>query len=478
MRALITTLFAQPETSSRNYVRSVISSLKALGIDYGRCTYESLSASKINNYDLLIAPLYNGAAALEVFIDDATVTKPFFLLGNVSGSAGFGATPGISGGLIYGGVDQFVEADFTTSRYLAMVGNWATLTDGYPILTAAATSPLDESAQAQAGKVCAWSSDMAGGSKFYVSSLGSLDPLLPILIQHAVNDGEMVAPPRMAPVFLDIDHPNGTATPATEQTIDNFMQFVPNSGVIWGGVTNATAAVFDNMPIATSKALKKWTNTGKLKLCVHFHETLPVSGTWPAISDVMTKEQQETEYLGDKAIIEGHDLALNDPVHGNLGNNAWNEATLQLYSGDISKASDGANTVSQAGYNCRTMRVRSTSTRFDGNQVQQWENHHHMRRMFRGIHLLYTFDMGDDALTPHDTVVKWRDHFRNILLAMSAGTVLYYHDDDFEQARQDPGVDRHGVESYSMMSEMNRWMTNTAKFWADPVDYVISKNFV
>lgn len=260
-------------------------------------------------------------------------------------------------------------------------------------------------AQTLAGQVYAWSGTLtASGQRCYYSGCRSpTQTILGLLLQAAINDGAIGAVPRKAPLITDLDHPNDFLAPNDIGLLASFESYL-DGGMSWGGQQNGTTSIFENMPANLSAELRRLQAAGSLKFCYHSHRNnpteQPTTGTWPNTADQITKEEQESIYDSDEAVWNGHGLLYHTPAHNNPGGNRWNEHTLELFSQDRSRASDGANATTKAGKGFVSFRHDSGRgvTRVQNALTKHYFNQHRVRRVVRGIQIFFCRDMGSNLL--------------------------------------------------------------------------------
>ena len=351
--------------------------------------------------------------------------------------------------------------------------------------TVSATEPNEGSftgaAQTNAGNVMAWRTTAGGGQNFYVSALESNNhPMLPFLLQEAINDGVLGKPLRRGPVPIDLDHINGEFAHADPAILDKIASYIPAGGVMWCGQQNSDPAYFANMSTAVSAKLQKLSYpNGPFKFCYHTHATDVTSGNYPNVTELRSKTDQEADYLADKAIWEGHGLTYHQPGYYNSGSNEWSESTMELFSGDTSVRQDGANAVSQTGHKFRVFRCIRQSSRVAPTKENLHDNQHAYIHSAHGIQIISTWDMangnlkgGDATDMPYNAIADWRKNFEYICKAVSMGMSLYFHDEDFIADEQSPGIQQHGYVQMQIIADMSAYYKDVMHGFADPTDYI------
>lgn len=496
LKVLLVTRTSHPEgvvATGGKRIRTCIAALESMGIKYKRrmivaaASWGAAEAASISSeYDAIVIPSNNGG--FNTLIDDTDITIPIFIL---SGDAAlavshYGTTPGVQGtasALTY----YWASASFTSIRWLALYGRSYALDGGTAILSVAAASPLDESAQSESGEVMAWSTTTAGGSRLYASSVGSeLHQILHILMQAAIDDGEMNAPPRQSPMVMDLDHINGdnvvTGGVLDDATnLDVIASYVPAGGVMWCGIHNVDST-FDNITDEIVTKLVQYSYpSGPFKYCWHDHKLSPVIGAnldADGFSTDHTKADQDTQYQADKTQWESHGLSFHTPIHYNSGTNSWDEATLQLFTRNSdSRMASPANDTTQAGYGAKSFRqIGSTgsSSRGCDNKGNLWYNQYRNKRRIHGIQIFTTQDIALDADMPYDNITDWVNQTRYILQTMVQGMMLYAHEGHYVVAEQDPGTagKQHGHATIQLFRDIGVYCKNVAKVFADPTDYI------
>ena len=489
MKALIAILSTAPEgENSGEDLRSCRASLQALGIDHHVAKADAMPTdSYVNTHDFIVFPSVPNNAAFGTIIDDSGITIPMIGLGCLAGAAQLGSTgPGVSG---TGGAwaDHYYDCVWTSQEYVAAFSKNYVLDGGTPLMTVSATQPSGTggAAQAAAGRVGAWSAATAGGSKMYFSSLfPPSHAMLPFLLQAAINDGELTAPPRKAPVAVDLDHINGSYAYAEESILDKIASYVPKGGVLWCGIFNANVTYFDNMTASTKAKLRSYQYPrGPFKYCWHDHVFNPSINAdigADGYSNDVTKAEQDTLYQADKAIWEGHGLTFHEEnAYYNSGSNAWDEASLELFSYDVSKMSSPANDTVQAGYGFTAFRQTPTSSSRDFEiRGDLYRNLLHNKSKIRGIQRFLTFDMAfgnepfPDLDMPYDSIVDWRKQFDLICRSISMCHTMYFHDEDFMAAEQDPGTEQHGYVLMQIIADACNYLSDVVNGFADLGQFV------
>jgi len=495
MKALILTKNTLKTPTTVGYAEFCYAALQSMNIDYGHdvdtqfTTFSAADAASINAvYDFIVVPQNNGG--FNAVIDDSNITIPIMLLGGDGSSASgiYGASaPGVSGSPSALG-DNWVETSWTSERWFAIFSRAFVLDGGTSLVTVASNSPLDESANANAGRTVMWSSPMAGGSRFYASSTsGSLIPVLHLLVQAAVDDGEITldASFRRSPMCMDLDHINGTDGTAgvmAEPTIlDKIASYVPAGGVIWGGIHNKSTSLGVMTDEVAAKLLQHSHPNGPFKYCWHDHTFSPIVGAnldAQGYSTDVTKQQQYDKYVEDEATWNSHGLEFHTPAYYNSGSNSWDEATLELFSADVSSLSSPGNDTVQAGFGFTVFRQNgeNIASRVTDGRKELFVNQHKTQRKVRGILLVTTWDQALDDDVPgsqYDAISDWRDNFRNIMQTAALGMTVYLHDQDFIAADQDPGISgkHHGYTAMQLFTDTGLYLKDVAKVFADPTDY-------
>lgn len=488
MKCLIVTQLN--ETGSVGYVTSVRMALDALGISHRRGCLNALGtlATISSTYDFIVIPQVDHASLYATnLINQANITIPIFVMSSGAGvpSTGLGSTPGVSG-TVGSLLDHFVTSTWSTSTYWGYRSRHFTPSGGTGVKTVSTTTPIDGSAQANAGNYVEWYTTKTGAGGLYcsLSDLYYLNPLAE-MIQTAYNNGNFTASQmatvRRAPVVFDLDHVNDPTFDTTfvadyaASTIDNFdrlINFIPSNGASWGGIGNSSDTYIDSMG-ATMKSRLQGQNGKKFRYCYHTHSATrgqPVTGTWPSITTVKTKTNQDSYYTTDKSKWEAQGLTFKTPAYYNNGGLAWNDETLELFSEDASMASSPGNATRQAGRGFRVFRGATNSSRKLVNAASgtAWNNVHKIKKQTRGILMIPVG--GIVTGSPINTTALWLSVTKFIHAAINQGASLYMHAYDFK-APQAPLTNYAGDELMRMLNDMATRLPNTAHFFADPLDF-------
>lgn len=481
MKALVITRSAEIESASEEDMRTCLCSLDSLQIERSFALAETMpSDSAVNEFDFIVFPsLKQGFGTI---IDDTGITIPMFGLGVNAAATNFGSDPGVSGSR-GAQTDDFYDAVFTKSNYLAAYGGSYTLSGGTAYMTVSANEPSGTGggAQANAGKVVLWSGTTGGGNNLYCSSLRPANhAMLPFLIEQAIKDGKLTRVARKAPVCYDLDHINGQYAHDEPGILDVLASYVPPGGYVWCGIQNANVAYFDNMDNEVRQKLRQYQNN-PFHYTWHDHVESPLIGEnldGEGYTTDYTKTQLNTHYKDDEAIWNSKGLEF-DPEYYNPGSNSWEENTIELFSSDTSIMSSAGNDTSQLGYGCYMFRQIGLANVSRPMETKEnlYTNYYTVQRKFRGIQFMPTFDVayGSDSNAldmPYNAVSDWRKVFNWITNAISMGQILYFHDEDIITADQDPGTDQHGIELLDMLDDMRLYMKDVTKFFANPASYV------
>lgn len=497
LKVLLVTRTSHPEgvgaATGGKRIRSCIAALESMGIKYRRRmivnaqTWSAAESTAVSaEYDAIVIPSNNGGFSL--LVNDSNITIPIFILSGDAalGVSNYGTTPGVTGSAAALS-SYWVSASFTSQRWFALYGRSYELSGGTAILSVAAASPLDETPQANADHVMAWSTTKTGGSKLYASAVGAeIDQVLHILMQTAIDDGEMASPPRRSPMVIDLDHINGDNVVTggvldDASNLDVIASFIPKGGVMWCGIHNLDVTL-GNITAEIIGKLKKYSHpNGPFKYCWHDHKFSPIIGAnldADGYSTDVTKAQQDTLYQADEAIWNGIGLEFHTPIYYNSGSNSWDEASLQLYTRESqSKVGSPANDTAQAGYGAKAFRQigrTGSSSRPCDNKENLWVNQHKAKRRVRGIQIFTTFDVAFSGDMPYDAIGDWINNTQYVLQSMWAGQTLYLHEGDFVTAEQDPGVigKFHGQTIVQLFRDIGTYCKDVAHVFADPTDYV------
>jgi len=466
-------------------------SLRAMGIDYERAVVNLMPAnSYVNSFDFICMAQASGTAASQAVFNNTNLTVPIFALKVNGFHTRFGLTPGVVNSRTTL-ASQFFDVPWSSEKYLALHTGTYELTDGVALATISAVVPPGitsgggaGAAQANAGDVFMWSTTADGGQKAYIeSSWGGAQPMLPFLIQAAINDGVLSARKlRRAPMCLGIDHINGLVTHGEPTIVDKIASYVPAGKVITCGVaTGSAGGDLANMPTALVDKLKKYSGT-KLRYNYHEHRTglQPTTGGWPStlVTNVQTKAQQSANYDSVEALWNAYGLELHTVGLYNSASHSWDESTIELFSRDVSRLSDPNEATPQAGKGFCMFRTILASSRAATQKKDLYElNQHLVKRRIRGIQIFNTWDLSWDNTTtnPYNDASDWETNFRYITQSVSNGMDMYIHATPFIAADQEPGVTgkQHGYTAVQMFADVGNYLKDVADLFARPEDHIV-----
>ena len=482
MKALIVTKTTDPNVavSKQMQTRGLYATLEAMNIGWSKRTIvsgatftQAESESISDKYDFIVIPYTD--AGYSVLLADTFIDIPVFCLASDAGvnPVQFGTDNGLTAATARN--YYYIDSPWTTSKFCAMRTASYSLDGATAIATISAVDAVSGAAQSPSGNAAMFYYTNSSGVTFYVScAAGDLTQALPLLMQSAINNGHLTLDNtiRIAPMSLDLDHVQGGFAIADETILDVIASYVPAGGVIWGGVTNGTGGL--ETPELIAK-LKQY--SGKPFLyCWHDHDFAPTIGSNlddNGYSINVTREQQYDKYVADRAAWEAYGLEYHTPAFYNPGSNAWDENSIELFSEENTKQQSRDRDVAQAGFGFRAFRIALTlSSRAADMASQVYKNAHRLKQRIRGIQIIYSVDQSLNSDVPYTTAQDWTEHFRNIMQTFAFGSTVYLHDEDFQSALQEPGVQQHGVESIKIFSETAVWLKDLAKPFANPVDYV------
>lgn len=496
------TLKASPNGAQPADVKCCIASLDENGIEFDRFTAENPpDTALINTYDFIVFPSFNstGWASWTRGATAALITIPMIMLSDGAWHTEHPTLDGVLGGSTLS--DKWLDTPWVSDvddagKYMAGFGYTHEIdgaSPGIPIVSVAALDALTGAAQPLAGRVYIWKNPTDGGSTFYASGYyASNHALLPFLLQEAINDGVITSKvPKRGPLVFDLDHINGNGTTSgvfVEPTIlDKIASYVPEGGTIWAGIQNAPT-VLDAMSTTVQGKLQQY--SGKpFKYCWHDHTFITTygillcDGVWPNFTNVddggystsITKAQQAAQYDADKIKWNNYGLIFHNDVQDgyyNSGSNSWDNATIELFSKNTSKMQSPLNDTVQTGYGFTVFRALLGSPRSPVTNTNLYHNQYKQSLVVDGITIIRTEDLGSNQKGVLNTIDKWRDNFRFITNAISMGSTMYMHDNDFAAAEQDPGVDKHGYVVMQMIADIGSYLKDVVEVFADPTDFV------
>lgn len=484
MKALVLVKAGATEgANSGQDMKTCIASLKSLSISHHMAHVSTMPTDAyVNTHDFIVIPSLE--TGFNTVIDDSGITIPFMCLGVQTSGAALGATPGVSGSRS-ALEDDFYTFPWSSEEYFAAYGGSFTLTTGTALMTVSATEPAGTggAAQANSGKVAMWSSTTSGGSRIYYSSIWPNNhPMLPFLIQAAIDDGVLSAPPTKAPLCVDIDHINGIYASAEESILDKIASYVPEHGVIHAGIYNGSVDYLDNMTATMAAKLLKYQNR-PFKYNWHDHVLSPIIGAnldSEGYSTDHTKATISAQYLSDEAVWNGLGLSFADPAYNNPGSDSFDEGTLQLYSADSSKVSSPADDTTQAGFGfIATRAINTSSSRKFEVRTSTYINYSATKKKFRGIQFFPAWDMAFNTDMPYNSIVDWRNNFNYLTRAISMSFILYMHDEDFISTDQAPGESgkQHGYVQMQMIADTGAYLKDVCEPFADITNRVPLVNF-
>ena len=484
MKALIVTRASEPDSNDTDSLKMCIASLQSLGIQYKRTLVEAMPADSIvNGYDFIVMPTLT--AGFATLIDDANITIPMFGLDSQAGAVGYGTLTGVTSSRS-AVVDHFVDVSWESGGWLCpRAGGYDLGPNGTALMTASTLNKRTGLAQSQAGKVFSWSQPTGSGSKLYTSSIiAKVNAMLSFLIQHAINDGTLLLSDsniRRAPVVVDIDHINSSHVKVDATILDKIASYVPSNGILWCGIFNNDATVFENMPEDMKTRLLKY-QAGPFKYGWHDHTFDPLLPTSnlddTGHSTDHSKADMDTLYTYDEGVWNGHGLVFHTPAYYNVGSNSWDESMLELFSSDETVVQSPGNDTVQAGRGFTAFRTSTAAVRNYGQGTALYTaNQYKVKRKCRGIQILHTQDMALNIDMPYDTDAKWRNSLRYITNSLAFGSTMFFHPEDFVAADQDPSVDQHGYVVMQQIVDVCAFLKDLTVPFADPTNYVTGRRF-
>lgn len=474
MKCALITDSAFPE-SNGIHMQAAVAGLEGLGIQYDRFI-ANVSPSEANltaNYDFILLPRIR-STEFRAKIDSSDLDIPIFVLDvtSVSATQLSSVNPGV-GTMTNANADFFINVPWSDSNFFAAFGDRWSLTTGTSFFPIQATSPITGSAQTGAGDTMGWYATRSGDGNLYCTSLQTdSQPVLVFLLQLAYSLGDFTKAQMQSlnrlPVIIDQDHITGTGWNNDVDILNRFLSRIPDGGVVWcgvnGGSVDGTSHV-DTTSDAVMASLQSSYDQGKLKFCYHNHYVPwdPLSGTWPNITDLLTKAQQITNYATLKSAWDarnasaGTAMSFNDsePWYYDPGNNMWNEATLQMM------YEKGCRMMRYAGSN-ECSRPCHDATVAPLNSLRR-------RELVGGMTLMPSSDYS--AATSLTTAAAWRGKTQLLEQSIHYSRALYFHDTDFTDT-QDPASALYGVELMDQLNDLGDWAKETIKVFANPIDYI------
>ncbi|MCK4500844.1 hypothetical protein KAU11_10115 [Candidatus Babeliales bacterium] len=456
------------------------------------------------NYDLVVIPILNSnnrnnterfwtpTANTYTPADDA-LTIPCFVLGaelrqcvGVDSSAYYDVSAVYAEGVL--SADNSIEIQTLAQRHVYEAQTLPVIST--PIIE----DPADDSA------VSAWSysSGVSGDGTAYFSDQKVNINILPLLIQTAINDGQLSLDSiRQLPMVLTLDHLNGDGATGSGGAQEQ-PEIVSQLGSIlrkYGGICYASMekAYIDGSSGTTTGDLLaniiEYQNEFLLIAC-HDHQ-VPYNTDQTNSSSPRTAMQTKTDinasYQATKAAIESLGLSVNtDFAH--FANDRANDNFFQLGSRDVSSTSDQAEASVKAGYGFRAARVGDVtqswptvvkSTGTTGVPVRHWLE---SPTVHRDITLVPGSDIGNLNVNTTDSaaqILQSRFNVTNLsLTAPATGYVYYLHPYACEDVFLRGGTssngkkDTYGIYAWTQWAKMAAFCKNTLNFGADITNYI------
>ncbi len=510
MRALIITGATFPAGSAE--VLRVENAMASMGIEtqlqYADATNPTVAMiNRRTDCDFIILPFITSAnySTLARFYG-GTMTKPVVWGGNVTNTP---EVKGVESSAQYG----------TTIKYLAKFSddgtgyvhqhNWYALNQA--LVAPAASYPLLEAiSDLGSGKrlVCAWKYTADGVNfVYYHREPNSRYILWHLLIQEAIKDGKLSAPPKRAPVFLMQDHINADGSNNVGGTTENpslistFGDFFRSCGAIvytnWDRRYAPGGQISDKSSGVLVDTIKQYLDVFKISAC-HDHTTnfnYMTEGDTP--DDPLTKSRgkptMDTSYQATKTSMESFGIPVSTDL-AHFANNMVPKDWYELGSADESYLADPNNASIKAGYGFKFARSGGANLSYPHMNVgtSTIPQRHFMRdrTTYRGITIITTSEMDAASLTPNQTEQTVTDKRYDCTIylsyALNVGLFGYWHPIAMEDVAWrtanvagNPTTASDGVStSTQLFDALNRmWNTarhcpNTIKFGADVNDYL------
>lgn len=471
MRALILT-DASVNTLASTVVRVAANCCWSVGIkpQFLTCTATAPTVAMLNaysDYDLVIVPSLTGAilSTYQRFLD-GTVTKPVMVLSKTYDGSGIKGRTGwadSSAGWFYTNVSR-------TGQSLVLVARRNTISTSLtaPEAVRAILDGGDVGTSSGGLATAAWAYTADGTNYVYYSCI---DPgsngvrSLPfhLLLQEAINDGVIDAPPHRAPHLFIVDHINDDGDPTRSGGLGGWQEnpeqvaslgdlLRRNSGVCYTNIERQWQDGGKDSDLSTyglpaggnTTLLQYLQDYSDVLLCNPYHDhefphNTAQSSPLSPINDARTKEDIDgvDGVSGTVASINALGCTL-DYTFGHFANDRSNENLWQLASPNSSKTASADNATVQVGYGLRLARTGSASeswpsdTRAPGSGFgypKHWLSGH--KRKHRGI-VFQSGIEGDatsmQASTQRDIDQTLRRHFE----CLNNGLLVYFHSKAFE----------------------------------------------
>lgn len=491
MKVLLLTHAGSPLTSAHKRLTLCRAQLQSLGIKYDHYLVTTApSAATISaNYDAVVIPELASDSNYPTLINNAALTIPVLAL-ETSATFHMGNNPGVSGS-IAGNADKFVTFNaFTHDAHMAFWCGGYAGAGGTPLCTIAATDPTTGSPQALAGNYLMWYATKGSGRAYFNSMYYNNFTALPFLLQAAINNGDIpaskVATLRKAPVPITLDHITDTAfndalggVPATIDLIADKVGGKAATCTITNGVSGTGA--ISGMGAGLIAILKKHQG-GKFRYCWHTHNTSrppPTSGAWPYVSgggtlaDVTlmnTKQKQYDAIATDEAEMTAVGLTY-DHRYYSPGVHSFNEQTLAILSRDVSRASDPADTTAIAGIGTRWIEAGTNAASRIVANADNIYNAYAVKNIVRGITIQLCVSISKYSGNPLSNAAGWSACWQGVVKVLGCGGSVYIACDTM-RTNGTPSTGDCGWSIADNMNNLQTYLKDVAKFWADPLDYV------
>ena len=456
------------------------------------------------DFDLIVIPwLESGNFAALARLYDGSLTKPVIVIGNVAANANLKGTDGSSNlGDAVKNLAKFSDNNDTFVHNQKWYGLDETL------VAPEIVTPIIESVDSYSGirGLSAWKYTPDGTTYVYHSkTAASRQGLFHLLLQEAVNDGLIAAPPKRAPVFLMHDHLNARG----ENSVGGFVE---NPALVtqygdWLRTNNAicyanfeerySAGSLGDVTTGTLLAnMLEYADVFKMCAC-HDHDTAYMTESNSPDDpreNSAGKPAMDVSYQATKADMESKGFTVSTDL-AHFANNLMPADWLELGSPDVSYRSSPDNATEQAGYGfkfarCGTVNQSYPSVHniFTGTTVPC---HHFMeaRCRQRGITIIPVLD-GDNAATAANTttqIVTDAIHDSTLFMhfAINTGLFFYWHPVAFEDvawrtanvagapttASDGASTSTHVFDALERMANLARRCPDTINLGADVNDY-------
>ena len=468
--------------------RGVVNALISMGIEtefhVAQSAGQDPTATDLNsliaaqNCDMLVIPYYTGTnrGYHDNYLNGDIITVPVFVCGVVTNL-------GLNGASGY----YDTSATFAQAEIVSTGGAIYTNTRRHALATETApaeSAPIVRGTGADAAGVTVWRYTPDGSKYVYYSSAAGRYNMLHLMIQDAIDKGLLSAPPKRAPIILNIDHINdGGDAPhdgGFQEQPDRLKLIgdlaLKHNGVCYASLEKAwiNGGTGGNLGNGTTSGtllqnLKDYSDVFKYIAC-HDHNSVYTLGTAPgdAVNNQESKANIDASYQATKTATEGLGLTVNTDFAHCAGNRfGLNFLDLAQPGTDYSADPNGA--TPKAGYGFKVARVSSQGNASESYPVGfglpsatadlpvHWMAN---RAYYKGILVSIPNRDGGTANGAVNDLSKDFTAFSYVVEQLNTGMITYHHGTDFEDASiRSGGLSTDGN---AMTRGLLMWQTGSA----------------